>query len=100
MLVMSRAKRFAIGVRKLIAHRLSVSGKKRQQRAPAKLKPPRINEGIALKNVAYKRSKCQVHVHGHRTLTDRVQDVRAEESESVASNVSSRNALPSHASRD
>jgi len=37
-----------------IAHRFNVSGKKRQQKAPAKLKTPRIKDGMALKKVAYK----------------------------------------------
>lgn len=35
-----------------IAHRFNVSGKKRQQKAPAKLKTPRIKDGMALKKVA------------------------------------------------
>lgn len=35
------------------AYRLRVSGKKRQHKAPAKLKTPRMSDGNALKNVAW-----------------------------------------------
>jgi hypothetical protein len=41
----------------VLAYRLSVSGRKRQQRAPTKLSTPRISEGNALKNVAWRDKK-------------------------------------------
>jgi hypothetical protein len=42
----------AFMVVRMVAYRFNVSGRKRQQKAPAKLSTPRISDGIALKTVA------------------------------------------------